>query len=288
MATKTTPQASTEHLNNAIQQKQQQQQTQPTPHNASPYRTAQAYLKKMTPAITEALPKNTGMSAERLSRIVLTAMKQNPKLLECSIESLLGAVLQSAQLGLEPNLMGSCYFIPYKGVVSFQIGYRGLIDLATRKGEVQTIVANPIYENDVFEEEYGTHEVFRHIPYRKGDRGKIVGFYAYAHLKNGGFKAEYMTVAEIEKIRNEFSMAYRYDKNGSIWVKHYEAMAIKTVIKKLTKLLPISVDTQEAIAHDETIRKDITADAIHVEYDDDGTEEINNFATEIIDKQEEK
>jgi recombination protein RecT len=108
MATKTA-QASTEHLKNAVAQGK-----------------AQAYLKAMTPAITEALPKSKGMDAERLSRITLTTMKQNPKLLECSIESLLGAVLQSAQLGLEPNLLGSCYFIPYKGVVSFQIGYKGL------------------------------------------------------------------------------------------------------------------------------------------------------------------
>jgi recombination protein RecT len=95
-----------------------------------------------------------------------------------------------------------------------------------------------------------------------------------------------MTVEEIEKIRNEHSMAYKYDKSGSIWVKHYEQMAIKTVIKRLTKLLPISVETQEAIAHDETIRKDITAEAIHVDYE--VTEEVENVEFEILDKAEEK
>ena len=100
-----------------------------------PYKRAQSYLKAMQPAISEALPKSKGMDAERLSRMTLTTLKTNPKLLECSIESLLGAVLQSAQLGLEPNLLGSCYFIPYKGTVSFQIGYRGLIDLVTRKAK---------------------------------------------------------------------------------------------------------------------------------------------------------
>lgn len=279
MATKT---ASTQHLQNAIQQQGNGQQKA-----VDPYRKAQAYLKAMTPAIQEALPKNTGMTPERLSRITLTTLKTNPKLQECTIESLLGAVLQSAQLGLEPNLMGSCYFIPYKNTVSFQIGYRGLIDLATRKGEVQTIVANPVYENDIFVEEYGKDEVFKHVPYRGGDRGQIKYFYAYAHLKNGGFKAHVMTVEEIEKIRNEHSQAYRYDKTGSIWVKHYEAMAIKTCIKQLTKLLPISIDTQEAIAHDEVIRKDITAEAVRVDYED-GTEEMESFETEILDKQEEK
>lgn len=277
--------ASTQHLSNAIQKNQ----TQANAPRVDPYRQAQAYLKAMAPAITEALPKSTGMTAERLARITLTTLKQNVGLMNCSIESLLGAVLQSAQLGLEPNLLGSCYFIPYKNTVSFQIGYKGLIDLATRKGEVKTIVANPVYENDLFELEYGLQEVFRHRPAKFSERGAIVGFYAYAHLKNGGFKAEYMDVSEIEKIRNEHSVSYKFDKNGSsIWVKHYEAMAIKTVIKKLIKYLPISVETQSAIAHDETIRKDITEDAVRVDVTPDGMEDVESFQTEIIDKQEEK
>jgi recombination protein RecT len=274
--------ASTSHLANAITQKQS------APAKVDPYRQAQAYLKAMEPAIKQALPQSSGMSPERLCRITLTTLKQNVNLLNCSIESLLGAVLQSAQLGLEPNLLGSCYFIPYKNTVSFQIGYKGLIDLATRKGEVKTIVANPVYENDLFEIEYGLSEVFRHKPAKYNERGKLVGFYAYAHLKNGGFKAEYMDIEEVEKIRNEHSISYRFDKTGSIWVKHYEAMAIKTVIKKLIKYLPISVETQNAIAHDETVRKDITEEAIRVDITSDGMEEVESFPTEIIDKQEEK
>ena len=275
----TTTKASTQHLANAIQNTQQQQQQQ-----VSPYRKAQAYLKKMEPAIMEALPKNTGMSPERLSRITLTTMKSNPKLLNCSIESILGAVLQSAQLGLEPDLLGSCYFIPYKNVCSFQIGYRGLIDLVTRKGEVTTISANPVYEHDIFIEEYGKNETFKHVPYRKGDRGKIVGFYAYAHLKNGGFKGEFMTIEEIEKIRNEHSMAFKYDNKASIWVKHFEQMAQKTVIKRLIKYLPISVETQNAIAHDETVRKDITAEAHHIDIDD-AAEDVETMDGQIIENQ---
>jgi recombination protein RecT len=247
---------------------------------------AQAYLKAMTPAITEALPKSKGMDAERLSRITLTTMKQNPKLLECSIESLLGAVLQSAQLGLEPNLLGSCYFIPYKGVVSFQIGYKGLLDLVTRAGGVVSIVAQEVRKGDKFHYEYGRNETLVHVPAPFEQRGEIEYFYAYANLKNGGFVFQVMHVSEIEKIRNEHSMAYRFDQKNSIWVKHYEAMANKTVIKRLIKYLPISVDIQQAVAHDETIRKDITADAVQVDYED-GTENLENLQAEIIDAQEE-
>lgn len=274
MATK---QASTNHLANAMASTNQ---GAPAP-NVSPYRRAQAYLEKMKPAISQALPKNTGMSAERLSRITLTTIKTNPNLLNCSIESLLGAVLQSAQLGLEPNLMGSCYFIPYKNTVSFQIGYRGLIDLVTRKGDVQTIVAKEVRKGDLFQYEWGRHENLKHIPAPEHLRGEIEYFYAYAILKNGGFSFEVMHVSAIEKIRNEHSISYKFDKNGSsIWVKHYEAMAKKTVIKQLIKYLPISVDIQEAVSHDETVRKDITEDAIHIDYEDDGTDDLENIPQE--------
>jgi recombination protein RecT len=280
MATKTA-QASTEHLKNAVAQQQGRQA-----QAVDPYRKAQAYLKAMTPAITEALPKSKGMDAERLSRITLTTIKQNPKLLECSIESLLGAVLQSAQLGLEPNLLGSCYFIPYKGVVSFQIGYKGLLDLVTRAGGVVSIVAQEVRKGDKFHYEYGRNETLVHTPAPFEQRGDIEYFYAYANLKNGGFVFQVMHISEIEKIRNEHSMAYRFDQKNSIWVKHYEAMACKTVIKRLIKYLPISVDIQQAVSHDETIRKDITAEAVQVEYED-GTEDLPNLQAEIIDAKEE-
>lgn len=242
-----------------------------------PYRKAQSYLKAMLPAITEALPKSKGMDAERLSRITLTTLKTNPKLLECSIESLLGAVLQSAQLGLEPNLLGSCYFIPYKGQVSFQIGYKGLIDLVTRRGEVISIVAQEVRQGDHFHFEYGRNETLKHVPAPMQTRGEPIAYYAYAHLKSGGFVFQVMSVEEIKKIRDEFSMSYRYEKQNSIWGKHWEAMALKTVLKKLIKYLPVSVETQTAVSFDETVKKDITADAFIIETDE------NEPEVEIID-----
>lgn len=255
-------------------------QQQPTATGVNPYRKAESYLKAMLPAITEALPKSKGMDAERIMRITLTTLKSNPKLLETSIESLLSCVLQSAQLGLEPNLLGSCYFVPYKNTCSFIIGYRGMIDLVTRSGEVKTIVSNPVYEKDIFVEVYGKEERFEHVPSRELDRGALKGFYAYAHMKNGGFKAEYMSIEEINRVRDEHSISYKFDKNNSIWAKHYEAMCTKTIIKKLVKTLPISTEIQNSIAQDETVRKDITSEAIFVQSD--------SAEIEILDKQEEK
>lgn len=245
--------ASTQGLQNALQEKKSAPST-----GVDPYKKAQSYLKAMLPAISEALPKSKGMDAERLARITLTTLKTNPKLLECSIESLLGCVLTSAQLGLEPSILGSCYFIPYKGTASFQIGYKGLIDLACRKGEVLSIVPKEVRKGDAFHYEYGRAETLRHIPAPNHERGEIEYFYAYANLKNGGFVFDVMHISEIEKIRDSYSISYQYDKKGSIWAKNFESMAMKTVIKRLIKYLPISVETQSAVANDETIRKDIT------------------------------
>lgn len=254
--------ASTTGLQKAMEQKPQAKQMNT---GVDPYKKAQSYLKAMLPAITEALPKNKGMDASRLSRITLTTLRTNPKLLECSVESLLGAVLQSAQLGLEPNLLGSCHFIPYKGQVSFQIGYKGLIDLATRKGEVINIVAQEVRQGDNFNYEFGRNETLKHIPAPHNQRGEIEYFYAYANMKNGGFAFQVMHISEIEKVRDEFSISYKFDKSGSIWTKHFIAMAYKTVIKKLIKYLPLSVETQEAVTQDEIIRKDITGEVFSVE-----------------------
>jgi recombination protein RecT len=279
-----TKQASTTGLQKALGEKDTMMARSQPNTGVDPYKKAQAYLKAMTPAITEALPKSNGMSAERLSRITLTTLRQNPKLMECSIESLLAAVLQSAQLGLEPNLLGSCYFIPYKGTVSFQIGYKGLIDLVCRKGEVLSIVAQEVRVGDYFHYEFGRNETLKHIPAPNSERGELLYFYAYANLKNGGFTFQVMHISDIEKIRNEYSISYKYDQKGSIWSKHFESMAIKTVIKKLIKLLPVSVETQSAISHDETIKKDITSEVFHVDSAEFGEQE---YKVEILDKQEE-
>ena len=269
--------ASTQGLQKAMEQKQ----VGATNTGVDPYKKAQSYLKAMLPAITEALPKSKGMDAERLARITLTTLKTNPKLLECSIESLLGCVLTSAQLGLEPNLLNSCHFIPYKGTVSFQIGYKGLIDLVCRKGDVINIVAQEVRKGDTFHYEYGRNETLKHIPAPNSQRGEIEYFYAYANMKNGGFAFQVMHVSDIEKIRDNFSISYKFDKNNSIWSKHYEAMSLKTVIKRLIKYLPISVEAQSAVAQDETVRKDISAESFIIQNNEPELEPVIIDAMEV-------
>jgi recombination protein RecT len=268
--------ASTQGLANALKEQK------PTQTGVDPYKRAQGFLKAMMPAIKEALPKSSALQPERLTRLCMTTLRTNPKLLECSLESLLGALLQSAQLGLDPSL-GNCYFVPYKGQVSFQIGYKGLIDLACRSGQVQTIVAGEVRAGDDFHYEFGRNETLKHIPVAHSERGEVEYYYAYAMMKNGGFAFQVMHLSEIEKIRDEHSISYKYDKNNSIWGKHFQSMAYKTVIKKLVKYLPLAAETEVALQTDESVRKDITAEIFRIEDEDEPDNVI-----EIIDRKEEK
>lgn len=231
----------------------------------SPAQTIAAYLKKMGPEIEKALPKH--MDADRMARIALTTIRTNPKLLECSVPSLLGAVMQAAQLGLEPGLIGHCYLVPFKNgktgqsEVQFIIGYKGMIDLARRSGQIENIYAHAVYSNDEFDYELGLEPKLKHKPYMNGDRGEFIGVYAVAHFKGGGYQFEFMPKEEIEKRRKRSKAA-----NNGPWVTDYEEMAKKTVIRHMWKYLPISIEIQQQAAQDEVVRKDVTADPEPVEY----------------------
>lgn len=226
----------------------------------SPANTIAAYLKKMGPEIEKALPKH--MDADRLGRIALTTIRTTPKLLECNLPSLMGAVMQAAQLGLEPGLIGHCYIIPYGKEATFIIGYKGMIDLARRSGQIKNIYAHAVYENDEFEYELGLEPKLVHKP-ATGNRGNIQYVYAVAHFKDGGYQFEVMDMEEIEKRRKRSKAS----KNGP-WVTDFEEMAKKTVIRHMWKYLPISVEIQQQASQDEVVRKDITAEAQSV-YDDE-------------------
>ena len=206
-------------------------------------------LQKMKPELMAALPKH--LTADRLSRVCLTTIRTNPALLECSVESLLAAVMQSAQLGLEPGVLGHAYFVPYynskKGYkeVQFIAGFKGLMALARRSGNITTIQAGVVREGDKFEFERGYNEQLRHIP-NFGKQGEITGFYAYALTKDGGRYAEFMTIDEIDKIR-----ARSKAKESGPWVSDFEEMGKKTVIRRLTKMLDLRIEDETAIRIEE-------------------------------------
>lgn len=237
---------------NEVKNKLLTQTSQPT-QSAQPL-SLRALLEKMKPEMAKVLPKH--LEPERLLRIALTEMRRNPKLLDCSKESLLGAVMLSAQLGLEPGPLGHCYLIPYFNKktgtteVQFQIGYKGMLELVRRSGQIETIDAQVVYENDEFEFEYGLNPKLRHKPNLSGSRGKPIAVYAIAKFKDGGYSFYVMSVEDVEKIRLKSK-----SPNEGPWVTDWEAMAKKTVIKQLAKYLPLSIEAQRAVAIDETTKK---------------------------------
>ena len=200
-------------------------------------------LTLMKPEIERALPKNS-MTSERFIRLALTTGKSNPELLKCTLDSFLGALVVSAQLGLEPNSpLGQAYIIPYrkegKLCAQFQLGYKGMITLARRSGEFQRIEARIVHENDEFELEYGLAHKLKHIPLLDGDRGKVKGYYAIYSLKDGGESFEFMSSDDIAAFKKIFVKSA-----GGPWgnANTYDSMALKTVLKKVLKYAPISTE----------------------------------------------
>lgn len=218
-------------------------------------------IKRMEPQIAKALPKT--LEPERFTRIVLTAISSNPKLQECTPQSFLGAMMQSAQLGLEPNTpLGQSYLIPYKnhGVMeaSFQLGYQGLLTLAYRTGEYKDIYAHAVHENDVFEYELGMEPKLVHKP-AMVDRGKTIAYYAVYHLKNGGYGMAVMSYDDMVKHRNQYSKA---SSGSSPWATSFDSMALKTVLKKVLKYAPKAIELAEADASDGSIKRVEESDVV--------------------------
>lgn len=200
-----------------------------------------------------ALPKS--MTADRLTRIIMTECRKTPELMSCAPESFFGAVLQCAALGLEPgSALGHCYLLPFgngkdkSGRANAQliIGYRGMIDLARRSGQIVSLSAYCAHEKDEFEYSLGLNPDIRHIPSPLADRGPVTHVYAVAKLKGGGVQFEVMSRAEIEAVR-------KTSKAGSSgpWSSHWDEMAKKTVIRRLFKYLPVSIEAVRAVEVDE-------------------------------------
>lgn len=217
------------------------------------------------------------MNAERLARIAFTSIRLNPTLAECTPQSFLGALFQSAQLGLEPNIEGQAYLIPYsnskningvwvkKKEVQFQIGYKGYIELFYRHDMASSIDMQSVYENDFFEYEFGTDGFIKHRPTLK-NRGEVIAYYAVAKLKNGGSVFKVMSKDECVEHGKIHSKSYTngsFDKN-SPWSKDLDAMCKKTVLLQLAKLMPKSVELQKALAMDNTTKSVFRPDMFEV------------------------
>lgn len=257
---------------------QKTQQSKP-PAEKSPEQTLVAFMNQpaMKNQLAAALPRH--MTADRMIRIITTEIRKNPELAGCNQQSFIGSVVQCSQLGLEPgNSLGHAYLLPFNKnkknpstgkweVVSKDvqliIGYRGMIDLARRSGQIVSISARTVREGDAFKFEYGLNETLTHIPGENED-SQITHVYAVAKLKDGGVQFEVMTFKQVEKVRSQSKAG-----NSGPWSTHWEEMAKKTVIRRLFKYLPVSIEMQKAVIMDEKAEAGVdqeNASVIHGEY----------------------
>lgn len=226
------------------------------PNEENSPKTISEYIFAYREQLAMALPDAS--DPERFARIALTALTSNKKLRACSKSSFMGALLTSAQLGLEPNTpLGQAYLIPYYNneanafECQFQIGYKGLLTLAYRAGTVRNVQARSVYEKDFFDFSFGSDQFLRHRP-ATGDRGKPAYYWASYNTPDGVFTFEVMSHYEVMQHANAFSKSF--SKGDSPWRKNFDEMAKKTVLKRLLKLAPLSAEAALAVATDTTVR----------------------------------
>lgn len=246
-----------------------------------------------------AMPKH--MTADRMMRIALTEVRKVPALGKCNVESFMGSIMQCAQLGLEPgSALGHAYLLPFgngkasdgKANCQLIIGYRGMIDLARRSGQIVSLTARTVHANDEFRYEFGLEETMTHKP-AEGERGPMTHVYAVAKLKGGGVQFDVMSRADVDAVKKQSKAG----TNGP-WVSHYDEMAKKTVIRRLFKYLPVSIEMQTAVSLDERAEAGIDQDnasALTGEYQvlddqplDDAPDNVNTETGEIKDAEPEQ
>jgi recombination protein RecT len=209
--------------------------------------TIGSYLQKHQDQFAKALPEQFGVN--RFIRVFLTAIRMNPKLGQCDMKSLLGAMMLSAQLGLEPNTpLGLAYIIPYGNQATFQIGYKGLVELAQRSGVYRRLIARPVDEADEFSYEYGLDETLKHVPTNK-PTGKKLYYYAVYELDNGGKSFTVWSYDKIVQHAKKYSKSY--EKSDSAWQSAFDQMAMKTVLVDLLRYAPKSVEVARVVSADE-------------------------------------
>ena len=216
-----------------------------------------------------AMPKGT--EAVQLVRDIITAVRTTPKLAEAEPNSVLGAAMTCAQLGLRPGVLGQAWILPFwsKAIqgqrAQLIIGYQGFVDLAMRTGMVASVIARNVHANDYIEVDYGVSDTIVHRPNLAGPRGDTTGYYAIVKFVNGGRALQYASREEMEDWRDRF--ASTKDRSGKVygpWVDHFDAMARKTLVRQLANYMPKSAafrDFGAALAADGTVRTDLTPDA---------------------------
>jgi recombination protein RecT len=189
--------------------------------------------------------------------VALHAVNGNRDILQCTPASIVEAIREAAALRLEPTgLLGDAYLVRYGDQARLMPGYRGLMKLARRSGEVEKIDAQVVYDGDAFAIHLGTDPEILHDPVIDGDRGNFTGAYAYARMTTGEVIVEWMSVADIEVVRRSSKASTK-----GPWVTFWGEMARKTVLRRLMKRLPLSTDAEQGLRLEAEAEVEATLDA---------------------------
>ena len=211
-----------------------------------PRDSVSALLARMAPEIKRALPRN--MDVDKITRVAMTDIRNNPKLGECSAQSLASSIMRASQLGLEiGGDLGYAYLVPYGSECQLQVGYRGWLELVRRSGLVSEIYSYAVRKGDLFVHRLGLARDIIHEPSEQRDMSDagITHVYAVARLKDGGLYFEVMERSDVDRIR-----ARSRSGSGGPWKTDYEQMARKTVLKRLCKTLPCSSEQMQTLVRE--------------------------------------
>jgi recombination protein RecT len=214
-------------------------------------------IDSMKPEIARALPRH--INADRMARIATTEYRKNPKLGDCEIRSVFGAIITLSQLGLEPGVLGAAYLIPYKGKCTAVPGWQGLADLVARAGRA-SVWTGAVYEGDDFDYAFGDRPHITHRPSQEDEAPgpeKLTYVYAVGRIKGAEWPViDVWSRSKVEKHRN------RFNKVGSdhYSFQHFEMYARKVVLLQVIKYMPKSVELQNAVNLEEASKAGLTID----------------------------
>jgi recombination protein RecT len=214
--------------------------------------TIRALFQRSRAQVELALPKH--LSVDRLLRVTMTSIQRTPRLAECTPFSLIGSLMQCASLGLEPDgVSGMAFLVPYwnskRGAFEAQLqtGYKGFMELAYRSEQVLKFDAHAVYAADEFAYAYGMMPHLVHVPDRGAEHGDVVAAYAVAWLKD----IHDPLFRVLERWEVDAARARSKSQDEGPWVTDFEAMAVKTALKRLCKLLRQTPELARAIGLDD-------------------------------------
>lgn len=217
--------------------------------------TVRSLVERYEDKFAKVLPKY--LSATRMIEITMTEIARTPDLLKCTQASLIGCVIQSAQLGLQPGIVGEAYLIPFRNnkrnvtECTLIIGYKGLLKLAYNSNEIAAIRAGVVRKGDAFDYRYGTDAYYHHVPSDENEEGRPLT-HAYAQIYLKGSDISTWEVFNRRKIERAKKSSRAAASGHSPWQTHEDEMWIKTVLRHVCKLLPTSIEKlPDAVALDE-------------------------------------